>query len=75
MYCIWFMQYVHYTQYIYIIYVHTPLLRGCVHGVCVCVHLDGLNAEHKFHVTSLHHFTSIYIVYHFIIIIIIICIS
>ncbi len=37
------------------------LLRGCVHGVCVCmcvcslltavcVHLDGLNAEHKFQV-------------------------
>ncbi len=31
-----------------------PLLRVCVHGVCVfttvCVHLDGLNAEHKFRV-------------------------
>ncbi len=29
-----------------------PLLRVCAHGVCVlttvCVHLDGLNAEHKF---------------------------
>ncbi len=29
-------------------------LRVCVHGVCVftavCVHLDGLNAEHKFRV-------------------------
>ncbi len=23
---------------------------GCVHGVCVCVHLDGLNSEHKFRV-------------------------
>ncbi len=34
-----------------------PLLRVCVHGVCVCVcsllcmcTLDGLNAEHKFRV-------------------------
>ncbi len=31
-----------------------PLLRVCVHCVyvhyCVCVHLDGLNAEHKFRV-------------------------
>ncbi len=30
-----------------------PLLRVCVHGVCVftvCVYLDGLNAEHKFQV-------------------------
>ncbi len=26
-----------------------PLLRVCVH-CCVCVHLDGLNAEHKFRV-------------------------
>ncbi len=44
-----------------------PLLRVCVHGVCVttvCVHLDGLNTEHTFRVsvtilghTSLH-FTS-----------------
>ncbi len=29
-----------------------PLLRVCVHGVCVfttvCVHLNGINAEHKF---------------------------
>ncbi len=43
-----------------------PLLRVCVHGVCVCVHcyvctLGGMNAEHKFRVwvtilglTSLH---------------------
>ncbi len=38
-----------------------PLLRVCVHSVCVCVHMDGLNAEHKFRVwvtilghTSLH---------------------
>ncbi len=41
------------------------LLRVCVHGLCVCVcslltavcvHLDGLNAEHKFQVwdTILH---------------------
>ncbi len=37
----------------------SPLLRVCVHGMCVrvcslltavCVHLDGLNAEHKFQV-------------------------
>ncbi len=49
-----------------------PLLRVCVHGVCVCVcsllcvcTLDGLNAEHKFRVwvtilghMSLH-FTSL----------------
>ncbi len=46
-----------------------PLLRVCVHGVCVftavCVHLDGLNAEHKFQIwvtilghTSCH-FTSL----------------
>ncbi len=34
-----------------------PLLRVCVHNVCVCslltavcVHLDGLNSEHKFQV-------------------------
>ncbi len=38
-----------------------PLLRVCVYCVCVHVHLDGLNAEHKFQVwitilghTSLH---------------------
>ncbi len=28
-----------------------PLLRMCVH-YCVCVHLDGLNAEHKFTMTK-----------------------
>ncbi len=32
-----------------------PLLRVCVHGVCVCsllcvCNLDGINAEHKFRV-------------------------
>ncbi len=38
-----------------------PLLRVCVHGVCVCVFtavcvctLDGLNAEHKFRVCHFH---------------------
>ncbi len=46
-----------------------PLLRVCVHGVyvftTVCVHLDGLNAEHKFRVwvTILGHTSLLSFIY------------
>ncbi len=46
-----------------------PLLRVCVHGVyvftTVCVHLDGLNAEHKFWVwvTILGHTSLLSFIY------------
>ncbi len=38
-----------------------PLLQVCVHGVCVCT-LDGLNAEHKFRVTTLGRMSRHYII-------------
>ncbi len=42
-------------------------VNACVHGVCVCVHLDGLNAEHKFRVwvTILGHTSLHFIILHF----------
>ncbi len=52
---IWLSKYHHYDQHLKCIINVCPLLRVCVHGVCVCVcvcvcTLDGLNAEHTFRV-------------------------